>query len=469
MVTSTSFVSSTENIVENNSEYTIIDRDVFSEELLTNRHIAYALFGNYSNSSLCEFEISDLENLTCICKDYPAGGSITWLPTEIIIFSDMDGNIYEIDPETCEFTFIGSTGTGEMVSLSYDPSSETLFGINTHSLYKIDLENGNATLIGAMGTGTLMVSIDCAYNGTMYGVDLALSSTSLYIINTTTGKATTVGLIGFSTNYDSSIAFDKDYDVLYICYFDYDAFSYMLRPIIGWGYSGTFQGGVFDLTIPFYYLGRPVAKFNWTPPIPAPEKTVIFNASDSYAPEGNVTFYEWDWNNDGKFDEYYNIPTATHSWPEEGHYQVTLRITDNVNLKSKKTETIIIDNEPPGPPTIAGPTGGKPKIEYAYTFVSIDPNDQDIQYYINWGDGDEGWTDEYYPSGKVITFNHSWKNIGTYTITSQAMDPQGYKSKYSTFEVTIPRDKMINDLFYIQFLDRFPFLIRIFNIMGWYN
>jgi PKD repeat protein len=459
-------VSSTVINVEHNSDHKIIDRDVVSEELLIKRHIAYSLIGTYPNSSLYEFEITDLENLTCICEDKPGYGSITWLPTEIIIFSDIYGNIYKIDPETCEYTFIGSTGTYEITSLSYDPSSDTLFGISTSTLYKIDMETGNATLIGAMGTGTLMVTIDCAYNGTMYGIDLAFTSISLYIINTTTGIATKIGNLGISLQNHINLAFDKDRDVLYVCYFDYYKYLYMLKPIFGSGYSGTFQlSDIFDLTIPFYYLARPVAQFNWTPPIPAPEETIIFNASKSYSPEGNVTLYEWDWDNDGNFDESYNIPTATHSWSKEGHYKVTLRVTDDVDLKGKKTETIIIDNEPPGPPTIAGPTGGKPKIEYAYTFVSIDPNDQDIKYYINWGDGDEGWTDEYYPSGKLITFNHTWKKKGTYTITSQAMDTQGYKSKYSTFEVNIPRDKKVNNRFLFKFLDNFPLLNKLLNII----
>ena len=465
-----SVVSSTGNMDKFFSDYSCIQDAVdVKEGLLINGHIVYSLIGTYPNSSLYEFEITNLENLTCICEDTPGYGSITWLPSEIIIFSDISGNIYKIDPETCESTFLGSTGTGEIVSLSYDPSSDTLFGISTSCLYKIDIETGNATIIGTMGTGSLMISIDCDYSGTMYGIDLAFGSTFLYIIDTTTGKATQIGTLGISST-NIHIAFDKDYDVLYACHKNWNGF-YELYPVIGSGYSGTFQinEDIFDFTIPFYYLPRPVAKFNWTPPIPAPEKTVIFNASDSYAPEGNVTLYEWDWNNDGKFDESYNIPTATHSWPKEGHYQVTLRVTDNLDLKGKKTKTIIIDNEPPGPPTIAGPTGGKPGIEYAYTFVSIDPNDQDIKYYIDWGDDDKGWTEEYYTSGEVITFTHTWKKKGTYTIISQAMDSQGYKSQFSTLKVRMPRDKIQHNTLFLHFLNVFPFLQRLMNNVGCYD
>ena len=42
-------------------------------------------------------------------------------------------------------------------------------------------------------------------------------------------------------------------------------------------------------------------------------------------------------------------------------------------------------NEPPTTPTIAGPTSGKPGVEYDFTFMSIDPDGDDIFYIISWG------------------------------------------------------------------------------------
>ena len=44
-------------------------------------------------------------------------------------------------------------------------------------------------------------------------------------------------------------------------------------------------------------------------------------------------------------------------------------------------------NSPPNVPLINGPTSGNAGETYTYTFVAIDPDDDNIYYEINWGDG----------------------------------------------------------------------------------
>ena len=46
-----------------------------------------------------------------------------------------------------------------------------------------------------------------------------------------------------------------------------------------------------------------------------------------------------------------------------------------------------VANEPPYAPIINGPTYGKTGTEYNYTFSTIDPDGDDVYYYIHWGDG----------------------------------------------------------------------------------
>ncbi|ENO12476.1 PDK repeat-containing protein [Thermoplasmatales archaeon SCGC AB-539-C06] len=64
----------------------------------------------------------------------------------------------------------------------------------------------------------------------------------------------------------------------------------------------------------------PVANFTWTPTNPKINEMIAFNASSSYDPDGNITSYEWDWNNDGTYDETQSIPTTTHTWITPGNY-----------------------------------------------------------------------------------------------------------------------------------------------------
>lgn len=88
-------------------------------------------------------------------------------------------------------------------------------------------------------------------------------------------------------------------------------------------------------------------------------------------------------------------------------------------------------SNPPEAPTISGPTSGIAGIEYEYTFVSEDPDDDDIYYYVDWGDGTyNDWIGPY-PSGVEAILKHTFTEKGTYTITSKAKDAYGVKSEIS--------------------------------------
>ena len=65
-----------------------------------------------------------------------------------------------------------------------------------------------------------------------------------------------------------------------------------------------------------------------------------FNASASQDPDGTIALYEWDWNNDGTYEENHVTPTATHTWTTPGSYFVKLRVTDQYNATGIVTKTI---------------------------------------------------------------------------------------------------------------------------------
>jgi PKD repeat protein len=83
---------------------------------------------------------------------------------------------------------------------------------------------------------------------------------------------------------------------------------------------------IFNMTPP---NKLPHPEFSWTPQYPFPHQQTTFNASASYDIYGSIVKYEWDWNNDGVYDESHTTPTAVHWWWQPGGYLVTLRVTDN--------------------------------------------------------------------------------------------------------------------------------------------
>lgn len=97
-------------------------------------------------------------------------------------------------------------------------------------------------------------------------------------------------------------------------------------------------------------------------------------------------------------------------------------------------------NTPPGAPDISGPTSGKAGEEYGYTFISIDPDGDDVYYQINWGDGcaDKNWYGPY-ASGEMVTFNHTWENEGDYNISAMARDTHNDQSEWGMLEVSMPK------------------------------
>ncbi len=122
----------------------------------------------------------------------------------------------------------------------------------------------------------------------------------------------------------------------------------------------------------------------------------------------------------------------------------------------------VIPGNPPNEPTITGETNGKKGTEYEYTFNSVDPDGDDVYYWIEWGDGQiEKWIGPY-ASGDDVKVKHTWNEEGTYTIKARAKDTNGLWGEWETLEVTMPRNKSINKPFNFNFpllswlFERFP-------------
>ena len=114
-------------------------------------------------------------------------------------------------------------------------------------------------------------------------------------------------------------------------------------------------------------------------------------------------------------------------------------------------------NHPPTYPIIDGPTSGRKNKIYEYTFMSTDPENHSIWYHVKWGDGLVGLTD-LYPSGEEVTISHSWDSYGEMQIEARAIDEHYEPSGWSTWTITIPRDKATNNMLFWRLINRLPLL-----------
>ena len=74
------------------------------------------------------------------------------------------------------------------------------------------------------------------------------------------------------------------------------------------------------------------------------------------------------------------------------------------------------------PPTIDGPTSGGVGEELTFTFVSEDPEGDELHYFVDWGNGDNTGWDGPYESGEEIIRQYSWDEEGEYEIKAKVKD-----------------------------------------------
>lgn len=144
-----------------------------------------------------------------------------------------------------------------------------------------------------------------------------------------------------------------------------------------------------------------------------------------------------------------------------------LILLNGIGVAGETSNKAIMDNLPPNPPDMDGPTSPKIGINYTYEFCSTDPDGDNVSYYIDWDDGTTwGWTD-FYASDTPYSLSHAWYKSGWYLVKCKANDTHGALSNWSYHLIKIPpRNKIAtyNSLF-LKLLERFPLLERLLTLL----
>jgi hypothetical protein len=181
----------------------------------------YAAGYNYSSgTNLIWFDPDDLSTLNEIGKwpnsNFPGGGTFV---KNIWWICDTYGNIWKVNPETGNSELVGSSGTGELVDIAWDPKANTLWGISTSNFYSIDMETGEATFVGNINLESFLLNIAADMNGNVWGLAFNSSGFKLYFINTNTWNATQICddvIIPVR-----EISYEKDEDVMWGINYNY--------------------------------------------------------------------------------------------------------------------------------------------------------------------------------------------------------------------------------------------------------
>jgi len=92
---------------------------------------------------------------------------------------------------------------------------------------------------------------------------------------------------------------------------------------------------------------------------------------------------------------------------------------------------ILGDNTPPEPPVISGPSNGTVGENITYTITSNDSDNDDLFFYVDWGDNTVGEWIGPIQSGIPYNISHSWSIPGTYPMRAKAKDIHNSESEWS--------------------------------------
>jgi hypothetical protein len=113
-------------------------------------------------------------------------------------------------------------------------------------------------------------------------------------------------------------------------------------------------------------------------------------------------------------------------------------------------------NTAPNLPTITGETHGKVRTLYDYTITTIDPDQNNVTYEIEWGDNTTQTTG-LYESGEEIIISHIWGLEGNYSVRVKAIDEHHAESDWATLTVTMPCSYTLPFMeYWMKLLERFP-------------
>ena len=102
----------------------------------------------------------------------------------------------------------------------------------------------------------------------------------------------------------------------------------------------------------------PTAAITSSPDSPTTEDMITFDGSGSSDPDGTISRYEWDLDDDGDFETDTGAQsTAAQDFDEPGTYEVALRVTDDSGASDEATTEVTASSPPPDPPPPPDPTG----------------------------------------------------------------------------------------------------------------
>jgi PKD repeat protein len=366
--------------------------------------------------------------------------------TVILTVTDNDGSQAD---STSAVTVLNEPPVSSFVASATNVYKNDIIHLNASASY--DLDGSIVSYSWSFGDGTngAGITVDHSYaNAGNYTVSLnvtdndgsvASTSTIVTVLNQPPIANFTASLAtvytGDVVSFNASSSYDPDGSIInYLWTFGDGTNATGLTAAHSYSDNGTYvvtlnvtdnDGATATTTASVTVLNRsPVASFVQSPATVFTGDVTTFDASTSYDPDGTITSYLW------TFGDGTNGTGAivTHTYAENGTYNVTLTVTDNDGSTASSFSTRTVLDRPP----VASFTKSATSVYTGavITFnasASYDPDGSITGYYWSFGDGTN--------STGVIS-SHAYVDNGTYTVTLTVTDNDGTQASF-TSSVTI--------------------------------
>jgi len=339
--------------------------DVFVAKLDPNGNYQWAVSGGGSLADyVCDIAV-DSDGNTYLTGDFE--GNATFGADTLISLGNVDVFIAKIDSDG-NWTWARSGGSSS-IERGYDIAMDSGDNAYVAGVFLTSITFGTITLssqgswdvyvVKLDSTGTWQWAVSAGSSSTEGAWGIAVDHNDHPFICGVFGGAVTIGestiisldshdvfvatldntgtwqwaMSAGGTNWDEGYALtsDRSGSVYVTGYFDGSAL---------FGNTTLVTQGQYDVFIAKLTYGSgnqpPVADFNYSPKNPVVGKTVTFDASNSYDPDGDIVSYEWDFGDETAGTGM----TPDHVYFAPGSYMVSLTVTDREDAKNTLVKQI---------------------------------------------------------------------------------------------------------------------------------
>lgn len=168
-----------------------------------------------------------------------------------------------------------------------------------------------------------------------------------------------------------------------------------------------------------------------------------------------------------RFGRYHLIvPPGTYNvkFSADGYLNQTLEVT--VTSDSAEINDIYLKtpNTAPDPPGIHGPVLPRIGVEQTYYFWGTDYDEDELEFYVMWGDGSvKEWFGPY-QNNETFELTHTYQEEGQYTIRCKSRDPSGEETDWVKYKITAPKNQATH--YNYPLLSQFPLLWKLLTFFS---